>query len=537
MQVVDSAFETGYDTMMIVVEPVYLSNKKLDDADLQRIDDAIAYVASKNMLVMLRWMHKFDRELAVQDYWNDGTAAEEFADLWDPAQRALMIDYDRQMGKRYGSHPQILTLSPTFGFLGQSLFDAGNFDAVPYGRCTGYSTYARDAFNTAFGYSGELPVPGDDGEPQDMRTIHWFQFRQRKLTEYAEAAVQAVKSYTTKPVGVFAELYPATFVHQSEASPERQDFWLQDCSFGSQSYDMKRTFAETHGGQEHFERFEDWLDAIIPRLEDAVAKGNKLMGFWWRDKPTYSLLMLPYIQELERKYAERPDRKPKIGVLFQGNYSAAALPNENKFIVQAIYREAPYAVIERLDQHWNEIGFGWEMIPDNKLGSVDFGAYQVVFLIDFTHFDEEAWSNLSQAKDTTFVITGDFARAAYFPAHGNEEATQWGASKRFENMEIEYVENQAGTIEILDFDSRLTQQLDTEFLYEADRWASFRSFSGTDDMKVVASIAGMPFILTRAEGRQVYIPNRLFGMAKLRGDGYLRLANQLIDNIMVHAGG
>ncbi len=472
---IDTAYSNGYDAVLMSVAPKYLAGGKLDSAELQRVDDAITYVTNKGMKIMLRWAHRFDASLGIVDYWSDGTTTDEYPDFWNATHWNTMLHYDQKMAQHYAGNASILSLSPIFGFLSQSLFDAGNFDADPYERSTGYSTLARDAFNSAYSYSGNLPVPTTDGVPQNMKTINWFKFRQQKLTEYAEAAVSRVKQYTTKPVGVFAELYPATFVHQSEASPSNLDFWLQDCTFGCQTYNMPNTFAETHGNQENYSTFEAWRDAIMPRLKEAVEKGNKLMGFWWRDKPTYSMQILPYIKKLEKTYAYNSTVSSKVGIVFNANYSASALS-----------------------------------------GTV--------------------WNNIRNATDTKFVFTGDFARAAYLPGIGYNDVTPWESNKWFDYANIKYVAGTSSNIQIIDSNSILTQNLNTSFTYGADRWADFIDTTQCSDVSIKAKMGGKLFIFTRHNGQQIFIPNRVFGYAQDYGGEYLTLGNQLVDNIIKYSG-
>jgi len=539
--VVDKAHEVGYTCIMLSVGPVMHLDGSFDPLDVQRTNAAMDYAESKNMKLMIR-TYPIMPFHNLSDTWSDGTVSYITQDLFDKRQFDLMIDYNLAFIRKF-DRDSILAYSPTFYLYGQSLYNADNDTPNVFNRVLGYSESAKMFFNSIFGYEGDLPIPSISGGVQDMKTVHWFKTRQNQLSRYGETVVENMRNLTPKPVGIFAEIYSGSFAHLSEASPMNMDFWLEDCTFGSQSYDRYRTFAETHGNSENFSTYEAFLTHVRPRIEDAATKGTKLMGFYyrgndveWFDPDAYGFRILEEILRLENIYRFDQIQKPKVAVYFGANYAYTVFPSERPFNLRADYRSPANPITRRIETDWRGHGINWEMFADVDLKSIDYSQYDLVIFPNFAYFDKPSWDRILSFPSTKFVFTGDFALAYYSPSEGYSEVTAWGQSKTFNGMNFTY-ENMSSLstsrrISIADSSSELGKNLNN-LSHARTQFARVTNASSITDMHIVATINSRPFIYTRNNGNHIFVASNVFGHA---GDSSNDITNRIVDNLMRYAG-
>lgn len=535
-KVVDKAVLSGYTCIMVSVGPALNTDGKFDPAQVSKIKKAFDYVDSKNMKLMVRtyaFMYKYN----FYDQWSDGTMAvtPNAPDMFNKKHFDEFIEYNMKFIKEF-DRDSILCYSPTFLLYGQSLYDADFDTPNVFNRVLGYSNNAKNFFNSIFDLTGRLPIPSNDGSYQSMRTVLWFKTRQNQLTRYTETVIANMKRITTKLVGTFAELYSGDYTHQSEASPMNQDFWLEDCTFGSQTYDMARTFCETDGNAGSAATYDAFYNTIKDRVEDSATKGAKLMGFYRRrngytsfDSGAYCFQIVKDIHKLEDKYSFDSITTPKVGVYFGANYAYSIFPNNRIFQLNSNYINPANSITKRIEKAWRGLGYNWEMFSDVQLATIKFSKYKIVFIPNFAYFEKSDWDNINAYPDTYFVFTGDFAMGYNDSLSGYSVITPVGQSKNFDNTSLTY--SRFGTskrITVVDMNSYLGKNL---FMvsHPPSTIVNLTNINELFDCKLIAQVNNNPFIYTRKGGKHIFVSTNIFG---IQGMSPSELTDALVDNIL-----
>lgn len=531
-QVVDKATASGYTCIMVSVGPNYKYNHTFDTNHISSIRSNFDYAVSKGLKLFVR-IYPSVSEHNINDLWDTGSKVYYYPDYFDNSQFDILLEYNREFMKIFSSNPDIIAFSPTFGFLGQSLYDADNFSSNPFSRVTGYSAIANTHFNSLYGYQGSLPKPHMQYQLQDMKTILWFKTRHLQLTKYAEAVVAECRKLTQKPVGVFAELYSGAFAHQSEAAPQNLDFWLQDCTFGSTTYDMQRTFCETHGNSENYSTYEEYYDSVKFYLEEAQMNGAKLIGFYFRRKnestfnsDSYSFRIINDIRRLEGLYPFKNVDEPQIAVYFGGNYGYTAFPNAKNFLLRVEYRVSA----DRIRSVLMDRKLTFRMFGDSDIETLDFSKYKLVFIPNFVHFTDKDWQNINKASDTVFVFSGDFAAGYYSPSTGFSSTTKWGQSKEFNGIAWNYKSgiSLASSVNVVNDIYDIFEDIrNSQLTLPKSTTLASASFKDAPDANITATIGQEVFMFTRKSGRHMY-----FGTNTVFNSDY---SDKLIGNIIEYS--
>lgn len=536
LSVARGCVSAGYDTLMTSYGLTMQKDGSINQDHIFNTLKSFETAKSLELKLIPRFYISIVPEVLEGDYWSTGEHCPKYPDPFSDKDISSSVMYYKKLLSLFKDIDNIIAFCPTFGFLGQSLFDGGNFDGSPLKRCCGYSENAKIKFNERFGFSGELPIPFSDGEMQDHKTVLWFKFRQQQMTEYAKRILEACIGSTDKPVGMFSESYPATFAHLSEASLIGDPvFLLQDCTFGCETYNMANTLSETHGDVQNFNSFENYRDTIMPRLINASKKGNKLMGFWWRTKPDYSFKLLPTLISIEERFREYDFSVSKnVGIVFTSNYSSTALPTEpdRPFSLDNSYLLAANYPIEFIENDMPDTA-NWHMVSELELISKDLSVFDLVIISDYSFFEANEWSIIEKyaLAGVRFLFPGEFAR-----------------SKRFRS-DLKYSGHDlAGTIEFADPHFSILSHLDGMLLRNPHE-TSFNKFSlgltykGTFHNQVTLSenipgsrdiltLSGMP-LFCELQDNIFCVPNSLFRLAACFGGDHKIIADTILRCLII----
>ncbi|MGC8668476.1 MAG: hypothetical protein ACP5VE_10220 [Chthonomonadales bacterium] len=321
--------------------------------DFASLDQAIDAVSRRGQRVVLHLSPRFLEDEGVSDRLSDGTTLPNIwnrnpnyalADIFDPGQRRKICDWFRCVARRYGKDPRVAAFVLGWGNLGETGFFHGDFITNPASLgsvCAGYSTWALKAFNSwrrkhHLEPVTRLPLPSPIHQTQDYILFHRFRSEFIR-TVFHKEILQAVKEFTSDPVGIFAYLpaSPDSYARDWTDAPNA-DFYRT--AGVAATYDMHRTLIDSGIGWEDAGLHDgtwNFTAACMERDEARqMARGGVYHMMWVREYRTDPRWEKNIQQKIARflktqRISERVRAERPVLALYQPTWGAAAIPGRS----------------------------------------------------------------------------------------------------------------------------------------------------------------------------------------------------------------
>lgn len=499
----DDAVAAGYNTILLKLHPP-VSGDNIDFGVHAAVIEQATTRGLKLMLAILGWM-----PLGAGGYYDvaaDGTRIEGQLDPFWPEAFARMAWYYERVIDHYDAVPEVVAYAPTWGIYGEAGLSQPD---------AGYSPHALARFNEWLAAQG---LPAVDALPSKAHGPNsdynrFIRFRYLYLEAQFTPLIARLKTRTTRPVGMWQELYAVAGYLWTMVRVSTADFALYEACLSYQtSHDPTRTLAEAMGFRYRCRSADEFRDYFLPLMARKRGEGQRFMGcqlsnqyavtnYGWTEEEAAARRfdrwedhVSPSIRALHQVALEAPERDV---LLIFPQYGAAALPDD------PVHNADTVLLDTLLRMHGCQLDrFGLPRVDAMPRAELD--RYRLIVAPNAAYLQRETLDKLLDCR-AHLLTTGALAQALDGDQAGH------GATRSLDGATLRYLRRPAGALRVTSEHDTLTAGLRERLRERPVTLPADDAFAYEDgDATVLLRAGGEPVLSARRNGRVVHLHGQVF---------------------------